>query len=254
MSSSSAAERQALINNRGGNQYRSNWSKEEDRVLMEIVQARAKRGQWRIVAEQVCARVAGSSKKAKCCRERWTNHLDPSVNNDPWTQNEIEIYEKHIQEFGKRWSEISKRLSGRTDHAIKNRFYSEKRKTQRQSRKANKRKRSSIEFDDDEDDDASIEDSGSDDVERDDPSRSAADDAACKKRLKSSRENATLVPSLSPCSFAAEDSSSLDDDETPEFLVIEPDVTFDSQTLIDVDLENVFEMVESWWRVAERSL
>lgn len=60
------------------------------------------------------------SRTPKQCRERYHQNLKPSLNHEPITPEEGELIERLVQQLGKRWAEIARRLHNRSDNAVKN--------------------------------------------------------------------------------------------------------------------------------------
>ena len=56
----------------------------------------------------------------KQCRERYHQNLKPTLNHEPISPEEGEIIEQLVQDMGKRWGEIARRLGNRSDNAVKN--------------------------------------------------------------------------------------------------------------------------------------
>lgn len=99
------------------------WTTQEDDAMAGLVRSE-RTLQWSSIAEQLRCGFDSPGRTGKQCRERWHNHLDPTISKMPWTlDEELTLFEGH-RSLGNCWAEVSKMLPGRSDNAIKNRFYS----------------------------------------------------------------------------------------------------------------------------------
>jgi hypothetical protein len=89
------------------------WSGQEDKQLRSAV-AKSDRKHWSNIAAFVPGRTG------KQCRERWHNHLNPSIKKGAWDAMEDHTIAWVYRHYGAKWSLIARLLHGRTDIAIKN--------------------------------------------------------------------------------------------------------------------------------------
>lgn len=116
-------------------QRRRSWSLEEDDAINNAV-AQCGTNKWVLVARTLENHFGVKGRTGKQCRERWRNHLAPLVNKQPWSEIEEHILFEAQQQYGNKWSAISKQLPGRTDNCVKNHFYSTLRRRLRKHNKA----------------------------------------------------------------------------------------------------------------------
>lgn len=93
---------------------KGHWKKEEDDIITQCVQVGKKK--WSEIAALIPGRIG------KQCRERWLNHLDPTIKKGPFSEEEMRILMEMHAEHGTKWSEIAKHLPGRSENTLKNKW------------------------------------------------------------------------------------------------------------------------------------
>jgi len=93
------------------------WTIEEDEILSNLIHISGT-DNWTLISKNLPGRIG------KQCRERWNHHLNPEINNSPFTQIEENILLDEQDRIGNKWSKIALLLPGRTENQIKNTFHS----------------------------------------------------------------------------------------------------------------------------------
>jgi hypothetical protein len=92
------------------------WSQEQDQKLLSLCTKKANKN-WPNIAH-----VLGRTPKQ--CRDRWMDHVDPSINRSEWTVEEDRLILKLKGEMGTAWCKMTDHIKGRSANMIRNRYRS----------------------------------------------------------------------------------------------------------------------------------
>ncbi|ELP94054.1 transcription factor MYB23, putative [Entamoeba invadens IP1] len=93
------------------------WDIKEDAKLLEAVRKYGE-SKWVEIAEMV------GTRSRKQCRERYINHLNPTIDNSKWSTEEDMTILRQYALIGSKWCSIASCLNNRTARATRNRYYS----------------------------------------------------------------------------------------------------------------------------------
>lgn len=99
------------------NIVKGSWTREEDETIIKFVQEFGSKN-WTRLSALLPGRIG------KQCRERWRNHLDPSISHSTWSKDEDALLMSLHEKYGNSWVKISTFMPNRSDNAIKNRWNS----------------------------------------------------------------------------------------------------------------------------------
>ncbi|CAD8162658.1 unnamed protein product [Paramecium octaurelia] len=98
------------------NERNQKWTEEEDKEVLRLT--KIYQFNWKQIANEI------PNRTGRQIRERFVNHLDSNIIKTPWTKQEDKKIWEMYQKMGTRWSDMSKKMPGRPENMIKNRFYS----------------------------------------------------------------------------------------------------------------------------------
>ncbi|CAJ2653119.1 unnamed protein product [Trifolium pratense] len=98
------------------------WTYEEDKLLKSCIRKYGE-GKWHLAPQR-----AGLNRCRKSCRLRWLNYLNPTINKESFSEDEVDMMLRLHKLLGNRWSLIAGRLPGRTSNYVKNYWHTHLRK------------------------------------------------------------------------------------------------------------------------------
>lgn len=104
-------------NREPGQPARITWRREEDEKISQLIKEHGKN--WALISKKF-----GGKRTGKQIRDRYMNKLNPKIVPAMWSYEEDNRLLELFKFFGRKWTQISRQLPGRTETMVKNRFYS----------------------------------------------------------------------------------------------------------------------------------
>ncbi len=99
---------QELSNEVSCNYKKGYWTKEEDTLLIELIDKYSDK-KWKYISNQI------KTRSPLQCLQRWTKILKPGLVKGPWTEKENNILKTHVNKNGPtNWSICSQLIPGRS--------------------------------------------------------------------------------------------------------------------------------------------
>lgn len=92
------------------------FSREEDGKLLWLINEFGA-SNWEEIAGKM------NSRSARQCRERYKQHLDPSLKQGEWSRSEDVSLLQLFEKYGNSWNLIAKHYEGRSRIAVRNRYF-----------------------------------------------------------------------------------------------------------------------------------
>jgi hypothetical protein len=103
---------------------KAKFEQQEDILLIAAVRSHGT-ADWSLIATAMPGRTA------RQCRERWNNYVNPSLNNEEWTDDEDALLLEKFREFGPKRHLIARYFKGRARNKIRNRIFAMQRREMR---------------------------------------------------------------------------------------------------------------------------
>ncbi|RYO89434.1 hypothetical protein DL762_003230 [Monosporascus cannonballus] len=107
--------RKRYLNEMAGTLKKGPWSKEEDALLIKLVEKHSP--SWVAISQ------AMGTRNADQCAKRWQHSLNPELDRHPWQESENQLLLRALATHGTSWKDIQKRhFPARSTNNIKNQY------------------------------------------------------------------------------------------------------------------------------------